>query len=95
MANMSWGVLQRLCDDEPPIRVWREERGLSLDQLAEQTGIAADRLADLDDPDQQPNDAELSALSSVLRVPWQYLSYPQDDSDDWPKTVETAFAEDV
>jgi transcriptional regulator with XRE-family HTH domain len=95
MSNMSWAVVQRLCDDEPPLKVWREERGLTLEQLAKQTGIDAQRLASLDDPEQQPNNAELQRLATVLRVPWEYLCFPQDDTDDWPKTAETLFADEV
>jgi transcriptional regulator with XRE-family HTH domain len=94
MANMSWGALQRLCSDEPPIRVWREERGLTLAELAEQTCIDPDRLARLDGETNAPNLVELERLATVLRVPREYLILPQDDSSEVPTGPELAFADE-
>lgn len=80
MADMTWATLQRLCDDEPPLLVWREERGLTLDQLAQLTGINPDRLARLDNETDAANEAELGKLATVLSVPPEYLLLPRDDS---------------
>jgi len=48
MAEMTWNALQRLFDDEPPLIVWREERGLSVTELAERSDIALERLLELE-----------------------------------------------
>ena len=77
VGKMSWGVLQRLFDDEPPLRVWREERGLQLAQLAEASGLTMDRLAVLDEELETITDAEVDRLSVALRVPMEYLFVPE------------------
>lgn len=43
MDEISWGMLQRLFDDDPPLVVWREERGLEIKPLADRSGIAFDQ----------------------------------------------------
>ncbi len=77
MGKMSWAVLQRLFDDESPLRVWREERGFQLVDLAAKTGILEDRLATLDEEWGTATDAEVDRLSVALRVPLEFLFVPQ------------------
>ena len=48
MSEITWKALQRIFDDDPPLTVWREERGLSVDELAERSGAAMKRLSRLE-----------------------------------------------
>ena len=77
MGQISWGVLQRLFDDEPPLKVWREERGFEPSELAERTGIALDRIAMLEQDLSLATDSETDLLASALRLPIEYLFVPQ------------------
>lgn len=77
MNQISWGVLQRLFDDELPLRVWREERGFAIEALAERSGLAVDRLAALEYDLSRATDGEIDRLATVLRVPIEYLYVPQ------------------
>jgi|GEM_PF-1267554 len=74
MAGRSWGLLQRLFDDEPPLRVWHEDRGLCLAELATATGIDEARLRELDEDTQSITDFEADRLTNVLRVPYEFLA---------------------
>lgn len=76
MGQVSWGVLQRLFDDEPPLTVWREERGFEIEALAERTGIALDRLAALEHDLSRATDGEIDRLATALRLPLEYLFVP-------------------
>ncbi len=93
MSHVPWGVLQRLYDDEPPIKVWREERGLDLEALAVRTGIEPNRLARLDVETDAPDEIELGLLAAVLDAPRELLLLQQDDSWDLPAKGELAFAD--
>lgn len=73
MGKISWGVLQRLFDDECPLRVWREQRGLQVAELASKAGLDADRVAVLDEDLVTITDAEVDRLSVALRVPMEFL----------------------
>jgi transcriptional regulator with XRE-family HTH domain len=76
MAEMTWNALQRLFDDEPPLTVWREERGLSMTELAEFSGIVMERLAQLEPDMSLATDAEVDRLAAALRVPFEFLAVP-------------------
>lgn len=76
MAELTWAVLQRLCDDEPPLKVWREERTIGIADLASQTGIAIERLSELDDDISLATDSEVDRLAAALRVPFEFLAVP-------------------
>src|SRR5688572_2600696 len=43
--------VHRLLEGESPIRVWREFRGISLEELARQAGIGVDRLSEIEGDD--------------------------------------------
>ena len=92
MSHVPWGVLQRLYDDEPPIKVWREELRLDLATLAARTGIDRDRLARLDVETDAPDEIELGLLAAVLDAPRELLLLQQDDSWDLPAKGELTFA---
>jgi len=72
MAEITWNALQRLFDDEPSLKVWREEREFEIEALADRAGIAIERLADLS----RATDAETDRLATALRVPLEYLVVP-------------------
>jgi transcriptional regulator with XRE-family HTH domain len=76
MGQISWGVLQRLFDDEPPLKVWREERGFEIEALADRSGIGVDRLAALEYDLSRATDGEIDRLATALRVPLEYLFVP-------------------
>ena len=74
--TMTWGVVQRLYDDEPPLLIWREERGTELADLSTQTGIPLDRLSLLDNDLRTATDAEVDRLANALRIPFEFLMMP-------------------
>lgn len=76
MAEITWGILQRLCDDEPALKVWREERGIETADLAALSRIAVDRLVALEMNMSLATDSEVDRLAIVLRVPFEYLAIP-------------------
>ena len=76
MSEVTWHALQRIFDDEPPLTVWREERGLSLDELAERSGIAIERLLRLEADMSLATDAEVDRLAAALCVPFEFLAFP-------------------
>ena len=57
-----------LIDDEPPLRVFREWRGLSLAELAEKTTVSPEELAALDTASALPRDAA-EPIAPVLGIP--------------------------
>ena len=77
MSEVTWHALQRIFDDEPPLTVWREERGLSLEELAEHSGMATERLPRLEADMNLATDAEVDRLAAALRVPFEFLAVPR------------------
>jgi len=77
MSDVTWHALQRIFDDEPPLTVWREERGLSLDELAEQSGVAVERLLRFEADMSLATDSEVDRLAAALRVPFEFLAVPR------------------
>jgi len=61
-----------LIDDEPPLRVFREWRGLSLAELAEKTTVSPEELAELDAASPLPRDAA-EAIAPALGIPADLL----------------------
>jgi ribosome-binding protein aMBF1 (putative translation factor) len=65
--------LRRILDDESPVKVWREKRGLSQRALAEQAGVSPSYLAEIE-TGKKPGSAEaLRKLSRVLAIPMENL----------------------
>ena len=63
----------RILDDESPVRVWREKRGLSQRALAEQAGVSPSYLAEIE-TGKKPGSADtLRKLSRVLAIPMENL----------------------
>ena len=61
-----------LIDDEPPLRVFREWRGLSLAELAERAGVSREELAELDSAPCLSREAA-EAVAPVLNIPADLL----------------------
>ena len=70
--------VRRILDDESPVKVWREKRGLSQRELGEQAGVSSSYLAEIE-TGKKPGSAEaLRKLSRVLGIPMENLvSGPQ------------------
>jgi ribosome-binding protein aMBF1 (putative translation factor) len=70
---MTGDELRRILDDESPVKVWREKRGLSQRALAEQAGVSPSYLAEIE-TGKKPGSAEaLRKLSRVLAIPMENL----------------------
>ena len=69
--------MKRILDDESPVKVWREKRGLSQRELAEQAGVSSSYLAEIE-TGKKPGSAEaLRKLSRALAIPMEnLLSHP-------------------
>ena len=61
-------MMRRLIEDESPIRVWREHRGLTQTLLAEQAGIDKTYLSQLESGRKSGSVAVLRRLARVLSV---------------------------
>lgn len=70
--------MRRILDDESPVKVWREKRGLSQRELAEKAEASASYLAEIE-TGRKPGSAEaLRKSSRVLVIPMENLvSQPQ------------------
>jgi ribosome-binding protein aMBF1 (putative translation factor) len=70
---MTGDELRRILDDESPVKVWREKRGLSQRGLAEQAGVSPSYLAEIE-TGKKPGSADaLRKLSRVLAIPMENL----------------------
>jgi DNA-binding XRE family transcriptional regulator len=61
-------VVDRLIDGESPIRVYREYRGLTQEQLAARAGIAKPFLSQLETGARKPSVETAKALAAALEV---------------------------
>ena len=70
--------VRRILEDESPVKIWREKRGLSQRELGEQAGVSSSYLAEIE-TGKKPGSAEaLRKLSRVLAIPMENLvSGPQ------------------
>ena len=65
--------VRRILDDESPVKVWREKRGLSQRELGEQAGVSSSYLAEIE-TGKKPGSAEaLRKLSRALAIPMENL----------------------
>ena len=70
---MTGEELRRILDDESPVKVWREKRGLSQRALAEQAGVSPSYLAEIE-TGKKPGSADaLRNLARVLAIPMENL----------------------
>ena len=69
--------MKRILDDESPVKVWREKRGLTQRELAEQAGVSPSYLAEIETGKKPGSAAALRKLSRVLAIPMEnLLSHP-------------------
>lgn len=61
-------MVKRLSDGENPVRVWREHRGLKVKELAEQVGIAAPYLSQIETGKRDGTISVYKALANALAV---------------------------
>jgi DNA-binding XRE family transcriptional regulator len=74
---MTGDELKRILDDESPVKVWREKRGLTQRALAEQADVSASYLAEIETGKKPGSAAALGKLARVLAVPMEnLLSHP-------------------
>jgi transcriptional regulator with XRE-family HTH domain len=60
--------MERLVNGENPVRVWREYRGLSVDELAERAGIPPSRLTEIENGQRGANPYTTTSLAETLRL---------------------------
>jgi len=73
------GLVDRLLDGEPPVRVWREHRGLTAAQLAAAVKVTPAHISKLETGKGVPSLALLRRLARVLEVDLDLLVTPCDD----------------
>jgi transcriptional regulator with XRE-family HTH domain len=61
-------VMERLVNGESPVRVWREYRGVSVEELAESAGIPADRLTEIENGQHEADPYTTISLAEALRL---------------------------
>jgi ribosome-binding protein aMBF1 (putative translation factor) len=65
--------MRRILDDESPVKVWREKRGLSQRALADQAGVSASYLAEIE-TGKKPGSADaLKKLARALAISMENL----------------------
>ena len=65
--------VRRILEDESPVKVWREKRGLSQRELAEKAEVSASYLTEIE-TGKKPGSADaLRKLSRVLAIGMEYL----------------------
>ena len=62
------GVVDRLIAGENPVRVWREHRGHSLRQLAEQAGVGIGYLSQIENGERKGTVETLKKIATALDV---------------------------
>lgn len=72
----------RLLDNESPVKVWREKRGLSQRALASAIGSASSYLAEIETDRKPGSDDIYRKLATALRVPLEELDRRQYRSRD-------------
>jgi transcriptional regulator with XRE-family HTH domain len=78
----------------PQIQAWRLSRGLSLEYVAAETGLALQTLADIEAESFDPSIGTLEKLAGVMKIPvawlfahpnaFQILFHEPDEPDDQP-----------
>lgn len=73
-------VVDRLLDGEPPLRVWREFRGLSQSELARASGVNRVQIVDIEADRNSGSVRTLRKLANVLSVTVDDL-IPREEDD--------------
>lgn len=66
--DLPWAMARRLIMGENPIRVWREHRGRTPDQLAEAAGVAPEALRRIESGEAEPTLPQARRLAVALGV---------------------------
>lgn len=61
-------VVDRLLDDDNPVRVWREYRALTQAQLGELAGVSISTISYIESGTRQPSVSVIKSIASALRV---------------------------
>jgi ribosome-binding protein aMBF1 (putative translation factor) len=61
-------VIDRLLADEPPLRVWREHRGLSATRLAKSVGVTVAHISKIESGKGEPSLPLLRKLARALQI---------------------------
>lgn len=72
------GVVNALLDHENPIKVWREFRSMTQQQLAEAIGISTPYISQLESGKREASIKVLTALARILKVDVDDLIIPSD-----------------
>ena len=75
-------VVDRLLDGEPPLRVWREFRGLSQSELARASGVNRVQIVDIEADRKSGSVRTLRKVADALRVTVDDLIPRADDDAD-------------
>ncbi len=76
--SLPWAMAKRLSAGEPPLRVWREHRGLDQAALAARSGIAPATIAAIEQG-AEPGLRDAAALARALEIDAEdLLPWPQD-----------------
>jgi DNA-binding XRE family transcriptional regulator len=67
-------ILRRELEGEPPMKLWREHRGLTQQALADQAGISKPYLSQIESGKRQGTVETLAAIARVLNVPLEFLT---------------------
>jgi DNA-binding XRE family transcriptional regulator len=66
--TIPWEMATRMWDGESRVKVWREHRGLTVRALAEQAGVSASLVSEIETRKKEGSIATLKALAKALRV---------------------------
>jgi DNA-binding XRE family transcriptional regulator len=66
-------VVNRLLDGDNPVKVWREYRGLTQSQLAEETGVTVAHISQIESGKRECSVKLLKALAATLDVDVEML----------------------
>lgn len=61
-------IVHRLIEGEPPLRVWREHRGLTQAELAEKTGVTQGAVAQLESGKRRGSVELLRKMAATLQI---------------------------
>ncbi len=66
-------ITYAILDGENPIKVWREHRGLSQQQLAEAGGLSHEHLSEIEIGLRKPTNDEAFAMAKALNLSKEYF----------------------
>ena len=79
--RLPFAMVKRFSDGEPPLRVWREHRKLTVDTLAERAGVSAGTIAEIESGRLEGPLRVFVALAHALGIDAEdLLPWPQEDT---------------